>query len=76
MDDLELLVERHVPKLTGPELDALRWAAAGLTAAMTARVFCKSRDTVSNQLDSARLKLAAKTKTQAVARAMRHGLIP
>ena len=76
MDDLDLLVERDVPTLTGRELDALRCAAAGLTADMTARVFCKSRATVTDQLDSARLKLAAKTKTQAVASAMRHGLIP
>jgi len=72
--------ERATPNrtcdLTPPEVMALRLASHGLTAAMIADERGVSEQTVRTQLANARVKLAAKTTTHAVAVAMRHGLIP
>jgi DNA-binding NarL/FixJ family response regulator len=63
-------------ELTEPELMVLRYLSHGLTLGMTAEAVAKSFHTVNSQLRTGREKLGAKTKTQAVAEAIRQGLIP
>jgi DNA-binding CsgD family transcriptional regulator len=61
---------------TRVELLMLQYASRGLTAGETAVAENKSAWTVQGQIEKAMLKLGARTKTQAVAIAMRNGLIP
>ena len=61
--------------LTEPERYALLWTSHGLTTAMTADMMGLSPETVNDHLERARLKLAAKNTTHAVANAYRRGLI-
>jgi DNA-binding CsgD family transcriptional regulator len=76
-------VERGVPRrrpvsggLTEPELMTLRYASRGLTEPETADALGRSLEAVNDRLERCRLKLNARTTTQAVAEAIRRGLIP
>jgi DNA-binding CsgD family transcriptional regulator len=62
--------------LSPMEILTLKYASRGLKAPEIADALGKSYQTVKTQLESARLKLNAKTTTQAVAEAIRRGLIP
>lgn len=61
--------------LSGRERETLQWAAAGKTIDQTAEILGLSSSAVRTYLDAARRKLNCLTKPQAVAVAMRHGLI-
>jgi LuxR family quorum sensing-dependent transcriptional regulator len=65
---------RHNP-LTPREREVLTWAAAGKCAAATAQILGITERTVVAHLTNAGEKLGAVTKTHAVAKAIRHGLI-
>lgn len=62
-------------RLTRRELECLRWAAEGLTAAQIAEQLNRSLATVSLHLTSAMHKLGAKNRVQAVARAVHYRLL-
>lgn len=62
-------------RLTPRELECLRWAAQGKTAWDIGEITQLSSRTVESYLKSACLKLGAVTRAQAVASAVRHGLI-
>jgi LuxR family transcriptional regulator, quorum-sensing system regulator SdiA len=62
-------------RLSPAEERALRLAAYGLTRPEAAQRVGVSKETIKAQLDSARAKLGARTTTQAVAMAIRTGLI-
>lgn len=66
---------RNTHALTTVEVANLRWFSHGLHRADVARARCVSEETVKSQIDSARMKLGAKTTAHAVAIALRHGLI-
>lgn len=61
--------------LSGRERETLQWAAVGKTIEETAIILHLSQSTVRVYLDSARHKLDCLTKPQAVAKALRFGLI-
>jgi DNA-binding CsgD family transcriptional regulator len=63
-------------ELSPVELLMLQYASRGLDANETAAAESKSRWTVLRQLERARMKLNARSTTQAVAEAIRRGLIP
>lgn len=62
-------------RLTPRELECLRWAADGLTAAQIAEHLHRSLATISLHLTSAMHKLGAKNRVQAVARAVHYRLL-
>ncbi|TWC06475.1 MULTISPECIES: LuxR family transcriptional regulator [unclassified Pseudomonas] len=62
-------------RLTRRELECLRWAAEGLTAAQIAERLSRSLATVSLHLTSSMHKLGAKNRVQAVARAVHYRLL-
>ncbi|KXF75851.1 hypothetical protein ATN84_18005 [Paramesorhizobium deserti] len=62
--------------LTSREKEVLRWAAVGKTANDVAEILNITERTVTAHTVSAMDKLGAANKTQAVARAMQHQLIP
>lgn len=64
-----------VPRLSVRERETLQWAAAGRTIDQTADILGLSSSAVRTYLDAARRKLNCLTKPQAVAVAMRRGLI-
>jgi LuxR family transcriptional activator of conjugal transfer of Ti plasmids len=67
--------ERQGPRLSQREVQCLTWAARGKTVAETAEItFLKAR-TVSFHLENSRNKLGASNVTQAVASAIKWGLI-
>lgn len=68
-------VEPPSERLTTRELACLRWVAAGLEDPDIARELGVSRNTIKDHLSSARRKLKADTRAQAVARALVNGLI-
>lgn len=57
------------------ELDCLKWAAAGKTAWEASKILGITERTVRFHLNTAREKLNCTTTTQAVAKAVSHGLI-
>jgi LuxR family transcriptional regulator, quorum-sensing system regulator BjaR1 len=57
------------------ERDCLQWAAAGKTAAETATILGLSQHTVNQHVLAATARLGAVNRTQAVAKAIRSGLI-
>lgn len=67
--------EPAAPRLSGREREVLQWAAAGRTIDQTADILGLSSSAVRTYLDAARRKLNCLTKPQAVAVAMRRGLI-
>ena len=62
-------------QLSGGEERALRLMAEGLTTPQAAKRAGVGMETVKAQLAAARAKLGARTTTQAVAMAIRHGMI-
>ncbi|MDR0280279.1 MAG: LuxR family transcriptional regulator [Paucimonas sp.] len=62
-------------RLTRRELECLRWAAEGLTAAEIAEQLNRSLATISLHLTSAMHKLGARNRVQAVARAVHYRLL-
>lgn len=64
-----------VAPLSGRERETLQWAATGKTIDQTAEILGLSSSAVRTYLDAARRKLKCLTKPQAVAVAMRRGLI-
>jgi LuxR family transcriptional regulator len=62
-------------KLTPRELECLRWAAAGKTSGETAIILGRSLETVRLHIKNAITKLEATNRSQAVAMAIRLGLI-
>lgn len=68
-------IEEHHGALSTREREILAFAAQGLSAPETARRVCRSVETVRRQRKSAMEKLGAHTMPQAVARAMRLGLM-
>lgn len=61
--------------LTPREIEVLRWIADGLTGPQIAERTGLSRSTVNTHVEHAREKLGARTRTEAVARAVRQGLL-
>lgn len=61
--------------LSSRERETLQWASAGKTIADTAKIMGLSQSTTRIYLDSARHKLDCLTKPQAVAKALRLGII-
>lgn len=66
---------RIVDTLTDRELDCLNWTAAGKTSAEIAEILTLSEHTVNHYLNRATKKLDTVNRTQAVAKALRVGLI-
>ena len=64
-----------IHKPTPPELDVIRCFSHGLEADLAAAALGIDTDAVETRLQLARVKLAAKNTTHAVARAIRLGLI-
>lgn len=69
------LTVRVADTLTDRELDCLNWTAAGKTSAEIAEILGLSEHTVNHYLNRAAKKLDAVNRTQAVAKALRAGLI-
>lgn len=67
--------EEKIPALSPREIETLTWAAAGKSADETGSILGLSFRTVEAYLISARYKLTSITKTQAVAKALRLGII-
>ncbi len=61
--------------LTERELDCLNWTAAGKTSVEIAEILTLSEHTINHYLNRATKKLDAVNRTQAVAKALRLGLI-
>ncbi|WP_432444145.1 helix-turn-helix transcriptional regulator [Rhizobium tropici] len=66
---------RVVDALTDREIDCLNWTAAGKTSAEIAEILALSEHTVNHYLNRATKKLDTVNRTQAVAKALRVGLI-
>ena len=63
------------PKLSPREIECLKWAATGKTEWETGEILGISVKTVGFHLERAKCHLSSVTKTQAVAKAVKHGLI-
>jgi DNA-binding CsgD family transcriptional regulator len=61
--------------LTDREIDCLNWTAAGKTSVEIAEILTLSEHTVNHYLNRATRKLDTANRTQAVAKALRIGLI-
>lgn len=61
--------------LTDREIDCLNWTAAGKTSAEIAEILSLSEHTINHHLNRATKKLDTVNRTQAVAKALRAGLI-
>ncbi len=64
------------PRLSKREIECLNWTAAGKTSSETAAILQLSDHTVTHYLTSAGRKLNATNRVQAVAKAIRLGLLP
>jgi len=62
-------------KLTDREIEALTWSARGKTSSEIAQIIGLTKATVDAHLDSARAKLGAVTRVEAVVKAATQGLI-
>lgn len=69
------LDSRITGTLTDREIDCLNWTAAGKTSAEIAEILILSEHTVNHYLNRATKKLDTVNRTQAVAKALRVGLI-
>lgn len=69
------LTVRPVDTLTEREIDCLNWTSAGKTSAEIAEILGLSEHTVNHYLNRAAKKLNTVNRTQAVATALRSGLI-
>ena len=63
------------PELSRRELEVLRWLATGATNAQIAQRLAISEHTVRNHVHSVMRKLGVATRTDAVATALRRGLV-
>ena len=63
-------------KLTTRELEVLTWVCDGKTSTEIAAILGIARNTVRNQMQSTLIKLRVKTRSQAVAKALKKGLVP
>ncbi|MDI5986447.1 LuxR family transcriptional regulator [Halomonas sp. M4R5S39] len=70
-------IEQVAPNVTlsARELSVIRWAAEGKTAWETAKILGITENTANFYLRNAAVKLSATTKPQAIAKAMRIGLL-
>lgn len=69
-------LDSRIPEtLTDREIDCLNWTAAGKTSAEIAEILLLSEHTVNHYLNRATKKLNTVNRTQAVAKALRVGLI-
>lgn len=66
---------RSVESLTDREIDCLTWTSAGKTSAEIAEILGLSEHTVNHYLNRATRKLDTVNRTQAVAKALRAGII-
>ncbi|WP_435693900.1 helix-turn-helix transcriptional regulator [Rhizobium lusitanum] len=73
--EIRSLDVRIVDALTDREIDCLNWTAAGKTSAEIAEILTLSEHTVNHYLNRATKKLDTVNRTQAVAKALRVGLI-
>lgn len=73
--EIRSLDVRVVDALTDREIDCLNWTAAGKTSAEIAEILSLSEHTVNHYLNRATKKLDTVNRTQAVAKALRVGLI-
>jgi DNA-binding CsgD family transcriptional regulator len=73
--EIRSLDVRVVDTLTEREIDCLNWTAAGKTSAEIAEILTLSEHTVNHYLNRATKKLDTVNRTQAVAKALRVGLI-
>ncbi|NLS00314.1 LuxR family transcriptional regulator [Rhizobium sp. P38BS-XIX] len=73
--EIRSLDVRVIDALTDREIDCLNWTAAGKTSAEIADILSLSEHTVNHYLNRATKKLDTVNRTQAVAKALRIGLI-
>jgi LuxR family quorum sensing-dependent transcriptional regulator len=73
--DVSAAVTKDIQVLTARELDCLQWTAAGKTSSDIAAILSLSEHTVNHYLNRAAKKLDTVNRTQAVAKALRRGLI-
>lgn len=73
--EIRALDSRVVDALTDREIDCLNWTAAGKTSVEIADIIGLSEHTVNHYLNRATRKLDTVNRTQAVAKALRIGLI-
>lgn len=73
--EIRNLDNRLTDTLTDREIDCLNWTAAGKTSAEIAEILGLSEHTVNHYLNRATKKLDTVNRTQAVAKALRIGLI-
>jgi DNA-binding CsgD family transcriptional regulator len=73
--EIRNLDTRMTDTLTDREIDCLNWTAAGKTSAEIAEILDLSEHTVNHYLNRATKKLDTVNRTQAVAKALRIGLI-
>ena len=62
-------------KLTGSELECLKWVAAGKTSWEVARILSRSEATINFHLANIKRKFDVQTRQQAVVRAIRMGIL-
>jgi LuxR family transcriptional regulator, quorum-sensing system regulator BjaR1 len=75
LGQIRSLTTRPADTLTQRELDCLNWTAAGKTSSEIAEILGLSEHTVNHYLNRAAKKLDSVNRTQAVATALRSGLI-
>jgi DNA-binding CsgD family transcriptional regulator len=73
--EIRTLDNRVVDALTDREIDCLNWTAAGKTSVEIAEILALSEHTINHYLNRATKKLDTVNRTQAVAKALRIGLI-
>ena len=75
LGEIRNLDSRYNDTLSEREIDCLNWTAAGKTSAEIAEILTLSEHTVNHYLNRATKKLDTVNRTQAVAKALRIGLI-
>jgi len=75
LTEIRDLDNRATGALTDREIDCLNWTAAGKTSVEIAEILNLSEHTINHYLNRATKKLDTVNRTQAVARALRLGLI-
>ena len=73
--EIRELDNRATDMLTEREIDCLNWTAAGKTSVEIAEILGLSEHTINHYLNRATKKLDTVNRTQAVAKALRLGLI-
>jgi LuxR family transcriptional regulator, quorum-sensing system regulator BjaR1 len=75
LSQLEYVDEKPPEALTAREIDCLIWTSAGKTSSEISEILALSEHTVNHYLNRAAKKLGTVNRTQAVAKALRIGLI-